>query len=428
MSIQVYLKTDPAHSAWGEDNLISVAADGIFVHAKADQPHRLRKIQEAGRRTYKLGIPEITLSGNWDLSAQWAFYLGFSNAKNAKKINFATLSATDQAELDVRLKVTQWVKHIINLPPEAKPPVTLAEESLRLLETVAPGKISHKMIIGDELLQHGFIGIHAVGRGSVNPPCMIIIDYIPNETATIDTVLVGKGVCFDSGGYSLKASASMLSMKHDMGGAATVTGALALAILRGLNKRVQLILCCVENLVSGNAYKLGDVLTYKNGVSVEILNTDAEGRLVLADGLLQAAEAKPRQIIDAATLTGAVITALGQDYAGVFSLDHAALEQALIAAKVEEELLWPLPLETWHRDATPSIVADCGNSRPIPGGGPGGACNAAGFLSRFVPNNGEGYLHFDIAGNNYYENETAIWPAGATGSTIRTIARLLDVS
>jgi PepB aminopeptidase len=423
--MQVYLNPAPASAIWGESNLVSLTEAGVQVHVKEDAPHRLRKIQEAARRIYKLGMPEISLSGTWDLAAQWAFYQGFSNAKNAKKLHFAALSQQEQSELNARVKVTDWVKRMINLPPNDKPPVTLAKEAIHFLESIAPGKITHKLIVGDELLQHGFIGIHSVGRGSVNPPCMAIIDYIPEGNATVDTVLVGKGVCFDSGGYSLKASVNMVSMKHDMGGAATTTGALALAILRELNKRVQLILCCVENLVAGNAYKLGDILTYKNGVSVEILNTDAEGRLILADGLIQAQEANPRQVIDAATLTGAVVTALGQDYAGVFSLNPAMLEKALIAGREEGELTWPMPLETWHRDATPSTIADCGNSRPIPGGGPGGASNAAGFLSRFV-GNVENYLHFDIAGNNYYENETAIWPAGATGNSVRTIARMLS--
>ncbi|STJ53699.1 peptidase B (aminopeptidase B) [Escherichia coli] len=123
--------------------------------------------------------------------------------------------------------------------------------------------------------------------------------------------LVGKGITFDSGGYSIKQTAFMDSMKSDMGGAATVTGALAFAITRGLNKRVKLFLCCADNLISGNAFKLGDIITYRNGKKVEVMNTDAEGRLVLADGLIDASAQKPEMIIDAATLTGAAKTALG---------------------------------------------------------------------------------------------------------------------
>ncbi|WP_413699380.1 hypothetical protein ACLKMH_18165 [Psychromonas sp. KJ10-10] len=136
------------------------------------------------------------------------------------------------------------------------------------------------------------------------PPAMLQLDYNPtgDENAPVEFALVGKGITFDSGGYSLKPSAGMAIMKSDMGGAATLAGSLALAIVNGLQKRVKLYLCCAENLVSGNAFKLGDVITYKNGVTAEILNTDAEGRLVLADGLLAAQEDNPSRIIDADNL------------------------------------------------------------------------------------------------------------------------------
>ena len=142
---------------------------------------------------------------------------------------------------------------------------------------------------------------------------MLELDFNPSKDpkAPVAAALVGKGITFDSGGYSMKTSQGMLTMKHDMGGAAIVTGALALAILRGLDKRVKLILCCAENLVSGHAYKLGDILTYKNGTTVEIVNTDAEGRLVLADGLQLAGDSGAPLVIDAATLTGAAVMALG---------------------------------------------------------------------------------------------------------------------
>ena len=147
--------------------------------------------------------------------------------------------------------------------------------------------------------------------------------------------LVGKGITFDSGGYSIKQTAFMDSMKSDMGGAATVTGALAFAITRGLNKRVKLFLCCADNLISGNAFKLGDIITYRNGKKVEVMNTDAEGRLVLADGLIDASAQKPEMIIDAATLTGAAKTALGNDYHALFSFDDALAGRLLASAAQE---------------------------------------------------------------------------------------------
>lgn len=422
--VKVYLSEQPADSEWGEDNLISYKQDTLSVHVGETQ-HRLRKIQEAGRRCYKLGAPVLQLTGSqWDLASQWAFYQGFTNLKQPKTLHFAPLSDKDQRELEARIQVYTWVKEIINRPAEDKPPLRFIETALQFLQQLAPGKITAEIITGSELLTQGFVGIHAVGRGSSNPPAMAVIEFNPGKELPVHAALVGKGIIFDSGGYSLKASPAMVSMKHDMGGAATVIGGLALAILRGLNKRIQVVLCCAENLISGNAYKLGDILRYKNGVSVEILNTDAEGRLVLADGLLKAAESKPGLIIDAGTLTGACMIALGPDYTGVFATDKALSEQALAAAEAEREACWPLPLETWHQNNVPSIIADTANSRAIPGGGLGAASNATGFLSRFVPDHGKGWLHLDLA-NAYYESETTLWPAGATGNTIRTIAALI---
>ena len=146
-----------------------------------------------------------------------------------------------------------------------------------------------------------------------------------------------------------------------------------MAISQGISKRLKLILCCAENLISGHAYKLGDVLTYKNGVTVEVVNTDAEGRLVLADGLMAATETGAPLIIDAATLTGAAVVALGSDYHAVFSMDDHARSQMLAAATAENERFWPLPIESFHADRCPSALADTANSRPMKGGGGGGA-------------------------------------------------------
>ncbi len=172
--------------------------------------------------------------------------------------------------------------------------------------------MSYRITKGEDLREQNYMGIHTVGRGSERPPVLLALDYNPtgDKEAPVFACLVGKGITFDTGGYSLKQSAFMDSMKSDMGGAATITGALAFAITRGLNKRVKLYLCCADNMVSGNAFKLGDIIRYRNGKNVEVMNTDAEGRLVLADGLIDASAQKPELIIDMATLTGAAKTAL----------------------------------------------------------------------------------------------------------------------
>jgi len=186
-----------------------------------------------------------------------------------------------------------------------------------------------------------------------------------------------------------------------------------------------LLLCCAENLISGHAYKLGDILTYSNGTTVEIVNTDAEGRLVLADGLLQASATGASLIIDAATLTGAAHVAVGNEYNAVFTLDKRLQAEVLDCADIENEPHWPLPLEKFHKNKCPSPYADTANSRAVKGGGAGGASNAAGFLSRFVAEDGKGWVHLDLAGA-MYSNGNSLWSAGGSAMGIRTIARLLQ--
>ncbi len=421
----VQLSDASAPPQWGRNPVVSFVENGAFVHAFGDD--KLRRIQQAGRRLAAMTIPTVVLQGaSWGLDAQWAFAQGFWSARHSGKIEFVDLPASERDELQARLRVSAWVRDTINRAPEALFPQALCESVVQFLSELAPGAITSRIVSGEQLRDEGWTGIYNVGRGSARAPCMLQLDYCPPgaEQQAVKAALVGKGITFDSGGYSMKASESMLTMRMDMGGAATVTGGLALAILRGLKARVSLILCCAENLVSGHAYKLGDILHYKNGVSVEIVNTDAEGRLVLADGLLFAAQTGAPLVIDAATLTGAAVTALGNDYHAVFALDKALRERYLAYAEHENELHWPLPVAKFHQNHCPSAYADTANSRPVKGGGPGGASNAAGFLSRFAPNDGRGWLHLDLAANDV-SGDGALWSAGATGLGIRTLAKAL---
>jgi PepB aminopeptidase len=422
--IQVRLSNDVADAKWGKNVLLTPDSAGYQLHVKVAD---LRSVQKAGRQLDALGIQQFQLVGDgWTVDSQWALYQGFCTAKKLGAIGW-TGTAAEQQQLQHLHQTFSWAKAIINQTPEDLSPVTLAEQAAALIQAVAPaGSVSAEIIAGSALLENGWVGIHAVGRGSDRDPAMLVLDY--NPTGKADTpvfaALVGKGITFDSGGYSIKASEGMVTMKCDMGGAATVTAALALAILQGLNKRVQLILCCAENLISGGAFKLGDILTYKNGVTVEIVNTDAEGRLVLADGLQKAAEASPQLIINAATLTGAAVNALGTEYNAVFALDKALAQRVLGYAEQVQEGAWQLPLEKWHQGQCPSAYADTANSRPIKGGGTGGASNAAGFLSRFVPNDGKGWVHLDLAAA-FQGSATGFWSAGATGVGIRLVAQTL---
>ncbi len=419
----VTLTQEKAADYWGEKNRLTFDKAGATIHL-AETQDPLRVIQQAARKMDGLNIPAATLSGDWTKAQQWAFAMSFTRARNPAAINWA--ETDDKADLERDYAAMLFTRQLVNDTPEDLSPENLARRAGNWIKELGGEHVSIDMTVGEDLQKAGWTGIYNVGRGSVRPPVMLEVDYNPSgsDSAPVDAVLVGKGITFDSGGYSIKSSEGMLDMKCDMGGAATVTGALGLAIMKGTNKRIKLILCCAENLISGHAYKLGDVLTYKNGVTVEVVNTDAEGRLVLADGLMRASETGAPLIIDAATLTGAAVVAMGSDYHAVFSMDDEARNKMLTAATAEGERFWPLPLEQWHKDRCPSAFADTANSRPQKGGGGGGASNAAGFLARFVNPQGTGWVHLDLAAA-YNGNGSAEMPVGASAVGIKSIARMV---
>jgi leucyl aminopeptidase len=238
--------------------------------------------------------------------------------------------------------------------------------------------------------------------------------------ATPPVALVGKGVTFDSGGLSLKPSASMEDMKSDMTGAAVVAASIRAAALLGLPVNVTGYLAFCENMTGGEALKLGDVLTIRNGKTVEVLNTDAEGRLILADALSFAAERRPSRILDLATLTGACIVALGQKVAGLLGNDDDLCDHVLDACRVTGERAWRLPLDDDYKESLKSNVADLKNV----GGKWGGAITAAKFLEQFVADHR--WAHLDIAGPSWNESDSATKDAGATGCFVRTLVKYLE--
>ena len=410
---------------WSKEALLSFNEAGATVHVQENDT--LKFVQKAARSLSQNGIKDVHLQGeSWCTESQWAFYQGFVTAKQLDGVEFVDNEQSDLSELATLKNAASWTRQMINGTAEDIYPESLASKAAEFIQSLAPEHVSYNLIKGDALLEQQWIGIHEVGRGSVRPPVLLELDYNPSgsEDTPVSAALVGKGITFDSGGYSIKPSEGMLSMKCDMGGAATVTAGLAIAIQRGIDKRIKLFLCCAENLISGHAYKLGDILTYKNGTTVEIVNTDAEGRLVLADGLMAAGESGAPLIIDAATLTGAALVAVGQEYNALFGLDKALVSEVKQYAEDEFEAAWPLPLEKWHQNNCPSPYADTANSRAQKGGGFGGASNAAGFLSRFVPNDGQGWVHIDLAAS-FQNSAGSLWSAGATTHGMRTIARTL---
>ncbi len=424
----IHLAQESNTSNWQAENLVQFIDNDLHICLKDTTGNEvsLRQIQKAARKIEKLGVKNARLVGDsWTEASQWSFALGFTCVGKLTNVEF-TGESDSINRLNDKLAVYAWSRDLTNQTPSELYPLKLAELAADYINAQSPAYVTSTIIAGEELQQQGWVGIYNVGKGSVNAPCLLEVDFNPtgNADAEVTACLVGKGITFDSGGYSLKSSAGMFDMKCDMGGAAVVAGALALAIRQGLNKRVKLFLCCAENMVSNDAYKLGDILTYKNGVSMEVANTDAEGRIVLADGLLAASETKAPLIINAATLTGAAVMATGGDYSALFALDNTTAEQAKQAAQQVHEPLWQFPLESWHQDKCPSEFADTANSRTKPGGGAGGASNAAGFLSRFVDNDGAGWLHFDLAAA-YNGSSTGLWGAGGTGLGIATIAHLI---
>ena len=422
MIVRLTEQAPAAH--WGNVNL-SFDNDGALVHLSESET--LKHVQKAARSLAGQGIKEVSLEGDaWCTESQWAFYQGFVSPKAQEGVTFVDNAQSDLKELASLKTSALFARKVINGSAEDIYPESLAEKAAEFIQSLAPEHVSYQIIKGDALLEAQWAGIHAVGRGSARKPVLLELDYNPtgDENAPVSAALVGKGITFDSGGYSIKASEGMATMKCDMGGAGTVTAGLALAINRGINKRIKLFLCCAENLISGHAYKLGDILTYKNGTTVEIVNTDAEGRLVLADGLMAAGETGAPLIIDAATLTGAALVAVGQEYNALFALDKELAREVEGFASQEMEAAWPLPLEKWHQQNCPSPYADTANSRAQKGGGYGGASNAAGFLSRFVPNDGKGWVHIDLAAA-FNMGSTSQWSAGATTQGMRTVARTL---
>ncbi|MFJ3383090.1 MULTISPECIES: leucyl aminopeptidase [unclassified Curtobacterium] len=272
------------------------------------------------------------------------------------------------------------------------------------------------------LEEQGFGGILGVGVGSVRPPRLVVVRYAP-ESASKHLALVGKGITFDSGGLSLKPAGSMLGMKTDMTGAATVLAATVAAARLGLDVKVTAWLCLAENMPSGSATRPGDVLTLKNGKTVEVTNTDAEGRLVLGDGLVAASLEQPDAVVDIATLTGAQVVALGDRTTGLMGTDDLVAQLRAVAESVAEPI-WPMPLPEELDARLASEVADMVNATV---GNPAGGMLLAGkFLQRFV---GEGipWAHLDIAGPSENKGGGYGWLGkGATGVMVRTLISLAE--
>ncbi len=308
-----------------------------------------------------------------------------------------------------------WARDLVNTPAGDMPPAQIAREAQRMARSVG---LTCKVWNESQLDRGGFGGILGVGKGSVNPPRLIELTYTGAGTAT-PIALTGKGIAFDSGGLSIKDAKGMETMKYDMGGAASILATMK-AIAR-LKPKINVIAAipCAENLPSGSAQKPGDVITHRGGTTSEVLNTDAEGRLVLADALAFLAERKPELIVDTATLTGACVVALGTGISGAMGNDDALIRGLIAAGDASGEPIWQLPLHREYRQLIDSSVADIKNI----GDRWGGAITAAWFLAEFVGDTP--WCHLDIAGPGFSDRGTDLSPRGATGVPVRTLVRFV---
>jgi leucyl aminopeptidase len=326
----------------------------------------------------------------------------------------ATRDAVRRAE--ILTEAAGWARDLVNTPALDATPNFLAQEARKMAREVG---LTCKVLTKTELQRGGFGGILGVGRGSENQPRLIELRYSGGGSAA-PIALSGKGITFDSGGLSIKDAKGMEWMKSDMAGAATMLAAMR-AIAR-LKPKVNVIAAIpsAENLPGGSAIRPGDVLHHRGGKTSEVLNTDAEGRLVLADALAYLSEKKPRLIVDAATLTGACMVALGDEIWGVMGNDRDVIRQLLEAGEEAGEPGWELPLWQGYRKQIDSNVADVKNI----GERYGGAITAALFLKEFVGD--VPWAHMDIAGTAFSEKPGDYWPKGATGNPVRAVVGFVE--
>ncbi|MEX0757188.1 MAG: leucyl aminopeptidase [Acidimicrobiia bacterium] len=308
-----------------------------------------------------------------------------------------------------------FARDLVNEPPKGKAPLDLAR---RITSWASRAEISFEVWSGDDLVEREMAGLLAVGGGSDRGPAMVKLEYTPSRPKA-HLVLVGKGIVFDSGGLNIKSSDFMASMKSDMAGAAAVAAAVEAIARLKLRTKVTAYLPLAENLVGGGAQRPSDVITYRNGTTVEVGNTDAEGRLVMADALCLATELDADLIVDVATLTGATKVALGPKIAGIYARDPELAHRLQHAADSAGERAWTLPMPTDYRKWNESNVADVKNTFGIKYGG---GIGAALFLEEFVAD--EPWVHIDIAGPAFVDDTEHYILKGGTGYGVRTLIEL----
>jgi leucyl aminopeptidase len=358
------------------------------------------------------GAPNTDLAALGLLLGGYAFTRYGKKPNRALRINVAGANGAQARRIADGVFLT---RDLVNTPTNDMGPNQL-EAAVRALAGAHGANIS--VIAGDDLLTQNFPMIHAVGRASVDAPRLIDMTWGPQDAPKV--TLVGKGVCFDTGGLDIKPPAGMLLMKKDMGGAANVMGLASMIMAARLKVRLRVLLPVVENSISGNAFRPGDVLPSRKGITVEIGNTDAEGRLVLADALALADDERPELLFDMATLTGAARVALGPDLPPFYTDDDALAGQIAAASVAVEDPLWRMPLWSPYDAKLNSKIADINN---VTTDGFAGSITAALFLRRFVEHT-KSWAHFDIMAWNPEVRPHG--PFGGEAQGIRALERIIS--
>jgi len=382
--------TFPQAAPRSSEDSVQATVEGLLLGAYRFDRYRSGK---SGETPVPIALRQVTLLG----SSRW----------NTRAVKAAAERGQVIAEAQM------WARDLVNTPALDCTPDHLAKQAQAMAKQVG---LTCKIWGEADLKKGGFGGIVGVGSGSVNPPRLIELSYKGGTGAPI--ALTGKGISFDSGGLSLKDGTNMEWMKADMGGAASILA--TMKAIAQLKPKINVIAAIpsAENMPSGSAIRPGDVLTHRGGITSEVLNTDAEGRLVLADALAYLTEQKPKVILDTATLTGACMVALGEDLWGVMGNDRQVIRDVLAAGEDAGEPGWELPMFERYRRLIDSNVADIQN---IGKNRYGGAITAAFFLREFVGDTP--WAHIDIAGPAFSEKAGDYWPKGATGSPVRALVR-----
>ena len=393
------------------DQVLAIVDSDISMWSVANLPWALPP------GNYKLSStipPEIRqkISIGWGLGA-YRFTNYKKNTDQCARLHMA--EDIDQAAVFAIVNSTELVRNLINTPANDMMPENIAEAA-RSMASRYQAKFSE--LTGNELIEKNYPLIYSVGRASEHKPRLIKIEWGSDSNPLV--CLVGKGVCFDSGGLNIKSATGMRLMKKDMGGAAHVLGLAQYIMQKNLPVRLHVSIPAVENAIANNAYRPGDVIISRSGKSVEIDNTDAEGRLVLADAITDICEQKPDLLVDFATLTGAARVALGTEVGVFFSKKDSTAHDLYASARAVEDDIWRLPIHKEYKHQLKSTIADLVNCSTS---GFGGAITAALFLESFVPSDCD-WLHFDIMAYNNRKRPGR--PKGGEAMGLRSLCHYLD--